>query len=906
MSRSPITELKSANEAIERHLSSTNPRGEVAQDILAHLRNLIEHLAMAFVHGDTFAGTDYYKAINPAFEKLKKRHDMRFICDLHSLLQKSASHYTLSLDGSQRLLLKYREYLTLLRDTSHNNLGVEILAGLDNIDWDEDPGLAEYYGLILDKVDSFGINISSQITKDRYYVYSRKPVYSRGIVFYEYSLTPAMDFTSKFDHVVAFSHERIPTNYSISASIKRSSIPALGSVLPIMIIDGWRTSIRPCEINKILKILGSKEVINGRLNSYRHLMSILTNTGMSLVDLCMLPSREFAAYVAELKNSGKNSGIPELLEKSRDILHEKKAGTNVLSYLLHRPRNKIIEDQFRPEQNEKLSCLRLSYGCIPFDAQPYCTSLIGHSPSFNDLISCIDASTYEDNLLVRAVKEAEEDTGGIFISESELASFKDLDNLAEKYNRGLYYKHQDRKLIHDMGHCFIKSAEDDLVQIIQKLTKLIDGGVAGYRASTKAKLDSMNPSLDDPRKIQIASEMFDKSDVAVLYGSAGTGKTTLINIVCDILSKSPKIALANTNPAVDNLRRRINGSNCEFMTIAKYLRSSQTRRVDVLVVDECSTVSNKDMRDILDRDGFKLLLLVGDTHQIEAIRLGSWFEVIRSFLDKRCLFELEQPWRTASDDLISLWSSVRLIENDISERLISAGISKGMDKDIFSAVSSDEIILCLNYDGLYGINNINRMLQSSNKNDAIPWGLHIYKVGDPILFNESNRFAPVLYNNLKGKISQLELCEDGSLEVEVDVDTPLSEMDVIGIEGLEFIDSFSDGTTRLKFSISEYDEDSEGDSPKSSIVPFQVAYAVSIHKAQGLEYDSVKIVVTKDVENRITHNIFYTAITRARKHLVIYWSPETQNTVISGFSHDECRKDAQLISNRNNLKLQKR
>ena len=62
-----------------------------------------------------------------------------------------------------------------------------------------------------------------------------------------------------------------------------------------------------------------------------------------------------------------------------------------------------------------------------------------------------------------------------------------------------------------MGHCFIKSAEDDLVQIIQKLTKLIDGGVAGYRASTKAKLDSMNPSLDDPRKIQIASEMSTKA-----------------------------------------------------------------------------------------------------------------------------------------------------------------------------------------------------------------------------------------------------------------------------------------------------------------------------------------------------------------------------------------------------------
>ena len=50
-----------------------------------------------------------------------------------------------------------------------------------------------------------------------------------------------------------------------------------------------------------------------------------------------------------------------------------------------------------------------------------------------------------------------------------------------------------------------------------------------------------------------------------------------------------------------------------------------------------------------------------------------------------------------------------------------------------------------------------------------------------------------------------------------------------------------------------------------AIVPFQVAYAVSIHKAQGLEYKSVKIVITNDVEELITHNIFYTAITRAKE-----------------------------------------
>jgi ATP-dependent exoDNAse (exonuclease V) alpha subunit len=48
-----------------------------------------------------------------------------------------------------------------------------------------------------------------------------------------------------------------------------------------------------------------------------------------------------------------------------------------------------------------------------------------------------------------------------------------------------------------------------------------------------------------------------------------------------------------------------------------------------------------------------------------------------------------------------------------------------------------EGILCLNYDGLYGINNINRFLQSSNPNSAVEWGSATYKIGDPVVFNDS-------------------------------------------------------------------------------------------------------------------------------------------------------------------------
>ena len=87
------------------------------------------------------------------------------------------------------------------------------------------------------------------------------------------------------------------------------------------------------------------------------------------------------------------------------------------------------------------------------------------------------------------------------------------------------------------------------------------------------------------------------------------------------------------------------------------------------------------------------------------------------------------------------------------------------------------------------------------------------------------------------------------------------------------------------------------------IIPFQVAYAVSIHKAQGLEYDSVKIVITKDIEESITHDIFYTAITRARKNLAIYWTPETEDHVLSSLEVPSRKRDACILSRRCGLEM---
>ena len=89
------------------------------------------------------------------------------------------------------------------------------------------------------------------------------------------------------------------------------------------------------------------------------------------------------------------------------------------------------------------------------------------------------------------------------------------------------------------------------------------------------------------------------------------------------------------------MRRKVNAGNCDFKTIAKFLSDYNTNtECDILFIDECSTVSNKDMRDILEKATFKLLVLVGDVFQIEAILFGNWFSIARTFVPETSVSEL--------------------------------------------------------------------------------------------------------------------------------------------------------------------------------------------------------------------------------------------------------------------------
>ena len=68
--------------------------------------------------------------------------------------------------------------------------------------------------------------------------------------------------------------------------------------------------------------------------------------------------------------------------------------------------------------------------------------------------------------------------------------------------------------------------------------------------------------------------------------------------------------------------------------------------VDVLIMDECSMVSNSDMAAVLSKVKCKIMLLVGDTYQIESISFGNWFSMTKYFIPRYAWHELETPYRT--------------------------------------------------------------------------------------------------------------------------------------------------------------------------------------------------------------------------------------------------------------------
>ncbi len=886
-------QIQSANEVICRNIESlADQRALLSQNVLSQLRNLVEGVAVRLRAGSADAEFNY-GAVEPGLAFVRSKATLNFLGRFHKLIQKSASHYTLDGDASERLMLKYYEYLHRIRSLLRDKCGISVLANLEAFPVDLDPSLREYHEKIAARIQTArSTPPDSSSVRARYYIHKTRPFFVGGRIYYEVTFYRAVNKVSKFDRIIAFTDIDMTDKYAAMLILRRDSIAVLDQTMPITIVHGWQVSIRPCEFSNFAKLLGLSIDVHTKSAEYRYLMRILTAGSGSLLDLIDMPDDKYATVRARGTAGVTKPQIFLVLDEARRVVRSAAPGHNVFRYLMLRMHNQILKLQHSRDGCGPLSGMNLQYGCIPFNTMPFCTSLPGHNPRYWDLAESLDVTGRNRELLARCVKNNVERHGILYTPVGDLEEFGDVNGLISNFNNTLYYKHTERRLVLDKEHVFICGYENDTVSIIKKLQAYASSGISGYTQAVERWLDETPRGIDDVAKADALKQLFSQSRVALIYGAAGTGKSTMVDHIAHYFNDKEKLFLAHTNPAIDNLKRKVTAQNSVFRTISSQIyRSTADPVYDLLIIDECSTVSNADLIKVVDKTSFRLLVLVGDVYQIESIQFGNWFGIIRSFIPSTSVFELTTPFRTKNGSLLCFWNKVRAVDDDLAEVMARNGYSTVLDRTLFEAKEQDEIILCLNYDGLYGINNINRFLQSSNPAAATTWRESTYKVGDPVLFYETERFRPVIYNNLKGRIVGINYVP-GQIQFDVELDRPLSEFDVVGDE-LEW-----KGGSTVGFSVYDYDASDEDDDSLNTTVPFQVAYAVSIHKAQGLEYNSVKIVVTDANEEDITHSIFYTAITRAREHLRIFWTPETQQGVLKSLVRSSNPKDVALLTNR--------
>ena len=889
-------EIKNASNIIDKNLERINDdnRGEISTNILNAVRNLNDNIAYK-IWNDKFP--DKPMNINKVASRFASVSGCQFIAQFDKCMRKSLSHFTPSEEGAIFLLSKYYKYIYQLKQVMKEIYDVEIIKNIDSYFENKiDQQTLDYYTKIANSVDFSKENSSDM---DIFYICNSRPFRIDNKLYYEVVLEPAEEISNKFNRITAFTKYDIDTNYAVALQFSNKYIDLLGKNFPIKIITKWQISIRPCELINFGNLINCEIKIKRNYAEYQLLMDILTQYDINLLDIIQFDNDDYSKLKTKFENETRNSHskIFDLFDFCRDIILNKKEGQNVLRYLLVTMNNRIIKLQMQKYSDSNYANCNISSKCMPFDKMPFTFALKKHNADFYTLLSCIDLSEMEPDLFAHHIVSLSEQNSSIFIPFSELRNYGDENNikeLVELYNNKLdnYYKpaselkiYQDKVYFNE----YALSTKEIITDLKAMSTKKIDFS----DCFSQKKIDSLKDKflneipLEDSLKEKVLQNIYNNSQVHVIYGAAGTGKSTLVNYISNLLSEYNKIYLAKTNSAVENLRHRVKHYNNDvFMTIDKFL--STYRRylpdADLIVIDECSTIENIKMKEVLKRVGSSLLILTGDVYQIESIGFGNWFAILKDFLPDYCITELKTTYRGTNDNLKELWSEVRNLndnENEALEDLIRCAYSSEINTSIFDDIDKDdEIILCLNYNGLYGLNNINKLLQLSKTGKKADIGIWQFRVGDPILFTDSERFG-ILYNNLKGKIIDID-DQLTSVKFTIEVNVKLDESEIASYDDLEYISS-TENKTKVSFSVDRHKPYYFDNEPKNKkhVLPFQVAYAVSIHKSQGLEYSSVKIVISNESENKITHDIFYTAITRAQNHLKIYWPYTVANKILS-------------------------
>ena len=363
--------------------------------------------------------------------------------------------------------------------------------------------------------------------------------------------------------------------------------------------------------------------------------------------------------------------------------------------------------------------------------------------------------------------------------------------------------------------------------------------------------------------------------VSVITGGPGTGKTTIVKCMLEIfkgMRKHVKL-LAPTGRAAKRLSESTGeeASTIHRALVVDFLGSdtfvyNQNNKLpyDVVIVDEVSMVDVQLMYYLIRalKKGTQLVL-VGDKDQLPSVGAGNVLaDIISSGVVKVC--ELTHIYRQSEDSLII--SNAHLI-NDCKMPMINnkskdfffeekPDPSQMLDSVVnlaytrlpkFLNIDSSKIqVLAAMKSGVCGVDNLNQQLQEkinppSLKKPEIESLKVIYRLGDRVMQITNNYEREWIKDNreqgagvFNGDIGVIDHIEPNTFETTV---------------------LFEDGRY-AKYNRKDLEE-------------LMLSYAITIHKSQGSEFDVVIIPVVAGAPMLLTKSLLYTAVTRAKKMVVL-------------------------------------
>lgn len=594
-----------------------------------------------------------------AWEVSQLRVDTRYLCNFLRGL-KYINRRIPKEGQAERLMLKYYNYLWEIRRFMRENYNKSILENLEKFPLDLDTVDSEYYEKVAKQIENIDLT-KRNVRVSRYYVHKITPFFVNGERYYEITLQLAGVYSTKYNRVTVYSKMTITTYYSIQIAYTETELELWGIRNNIKVLNDWKVAIDPTCLNKLSKMLMKHTKINRNYQEYVNLMEFLTETGMNLFELINMRKERFSQIYNRVFGTTNTHDFGDVLIQIRREYSKSscKVGKNTIGYAMLHMRDEILEDllpnKFYPKRiSEKLF---VSSRCYPFEKNPMIANLVGTKTSKKDKESIIEL--LDDSKVVSLVQpymtidNLISETGELLFKKSEIGS----DAVIENYNTSLDDWERDKGyfIIEKEGLVTIASYYDTTINILKRLLQLTHNVSLDRQEENERFIKNCGIKFDDIDKKIALKHLFVNSNIMLIYGAAGTGKTTLINYISRMFGNARKLYLTKTHTALQNVIRSLdkNIDNCDFEIIDSITRSNSAVIHDIVFIDECSTIDNRTMELLLGKiSNDALIVMSGDIYQIESIDFGNWFFYAKDIVKaKGASIELSSTWRTEKEEL---------------------------------------------------------------------------------------------------------------------------------------------------------------------------------------------------------------------------------------------------------------